>query len=123
MNRDILDYVPAGTQQFGYGIDPARVLTTKERGIVKTRFLALAADKVPKPATLPNLAEVRWSDDLKAIYIPKESGLMELGFVSMYPEHEPIREGRHYAIFLDSNPAAHALLEAIEYAVKPWQER
>lgn len=115
MSRDdVLKYIPSGTQVFGYGVDPGRVLTKKERGMVLTRLREWAEGKVDPGTPTPSLVELRWSDDLGYLYVDKTSGLLEWGFDSVFPEHAPVHEGEHFAIYPASNPAAHCLLTAIE---------
>lgn len=114
MNREVLDYVPAGTQQFGYGIDPARRLTPKQQSKVLTRLRHWAAGRIPDTTPEPSLMELRWSDDLTHLYLQKTSGLLSWGFCTMFAGHGPIRDGENFAIYDHHNPAAHVLLSAIE---------
>lgn len=125
MNSDsVLHYVPQGTQQFGYGIDPVRRLSKIQQGMVMTRLREWATPRLHRDdLPTPSLVELRWSDDLNYLYVQKTSGLLSWGFDSMWVEHAPIREGENFAIFTAKNPAAHVILRAIAEASDPLYRR
>lgn len=95
-----------------YGIDYGRIMTTKERGRVRTRFRTWSYEH-GFGMIEPNLIELRWSDDYTTLYVNRESGLLPY-FASLYPEHHAVAEDQHWAIYNRLNPAADALLSAIE---------
>lgn len=118
-----LFYIPDSTQQFGYGIDPARRLSRRQQAMVMTRLREWGANRLHREPPAPSLVELRWSDDLKYLYLQKTSGLLSWGFDSMWGEHHPIHEGENFAIFTDDNPAAHVILRAIEEVSDPLYRR
>ena len=123
MNDAVLHYIPYGTQQFGYGIDPVRRLSKLQQGMVMTRLREWARPRLHYEPPTPSLVELRWSDDLSHLYVQKTSGLLSWGFDSMWVEHHPIREGENFAIFTAKNPAAHVILRAIAEASDPLYRR
>lgn len=116
-----LDFTPSANRPdyfTRHGINPGRILTTKDRNRVRSRFMAWASKASPQgqsPQRLPtpDFTELRWDDDFTVLYVAKPSGLMEFGFRSMFREHLPIDEDQNWAIFDRENPAARAMLNAI----------
>lgn len=91
-----------------------RLLTTKrDQGRVLSRFLTWAKNRGFEGKPKPSVIELRWSDDFTHLWVSKMSGLIEHGFETIYPEHKPIFETDHFAVYPDTNPAASVLLYAI----------
>lgn len=87
--------------------------TSLERKRVLGRFLTWAKDKGYDQHPEPSVIELRWSDDFTRLWVSKTSGLIEHGFASLFPEHEPLADNEHFAIYTNDNPAARILLAAI----------
>lgn len=116
-----LDFTPSANRPdyfTRHEIEPGRILTTRDRNRVRTRFMAWASKAVPQGQSAerlptPDFTELRWDNDFTRIYISKPSGLLEFGFRTLYREHLPLDEDRNWAIYDRENPAARVLLDAI----------
>lgn len=102
-----------------YGINYERVMTTKERGRVRTRFRTWVAEH-GYGMVEPKLEELRWSDDFNNLFVNVDSGMLAY-FVSLYPEHAPVAAGKAWAIYNRLNPAADSLLSSIEQVTEGWR--
>lgn len=91
-----------------FGIVGNRTLTIAQQGRVRARCILLAMRK-PKPE--PSLAELRWSDDERYLYVQAESGLLECG---LQEGGEPVLAGERARVYdVRTNPAAASLMGAI----------
>lgn len=104
------------TERTPFGIQPDRTLSTQEARTVRRKFVAWYIQRVPRDMIGLHFGELRWSDDYRYLWVNRASGLLACGFDSLYPEHRPLAESESWAIYSSDNPAAHALLVAIEEA-------
>lgn len=104
-------------QRSGFGIDYNRRLTKEQQASVRHKWLAASmARSRNRLAPEPDLGEVCWADDYKAVSVRVESGVLECGFRDS--GIRPIGKlGEHHLIFAINNPGAASLLRAIESTI------